>query len=66
MCKLQDVFTNAVARPSTATAPNYNEVSTRYFQAVHSVLTGDSNAADALAGLALDLEEVLGFPIAEQ
>lgn len=66
MCKLQDVFTNAVARPSTATAPKYNDVSTRYFQAVHSVLTGQAEAADALAGLALDLEELLGFPIAEQ
>lgn len=66
MCKLQDVFTNAVARPSTATAPKYNDVSTKYFQAVHSVLTGDSNGADALAGLALDLEELLGYPIAAQ
>jgi trehalose/maltose transport system substrate-binding protein len=65
MCKLQDVFTNAVARPSTATAPKYNDVSTRYFQAVHSVLTKQSNAADALAGLALDLEELLGYPVAE-
>jgi trehalose/maltose transport system substrate-binding protein len=66
MCKLQDVFTNAVARPSTASAPRYNDVPTLYFQAVHSVLTGESNATDALAGLALDLEELLGFPIAEQ
>lgn len=66
MCKLQDVFTNAVARPSTATAPKYNEVSTAYFQAVHGVLTGDQNAADALAELALDLEDVTGYPVAEQ
>jgi hypothetical protein len=30
------------------------------------VLTGETNATDALAGLALDLEELLGYPIAEQ
>jgi hypothetical protein len=33
---------------------------------VHSVLTGGTNGADALAGLALDLEELLGYPIAGQ
>ncbi|HPJ13035.1 MAG TPA: ABC transporter substrate-binding protein, partial [Caldisericia bacterium] len=30
---LYDVFINAVARPSTASAPNYNEVSTLFFKA---------------------------------
>lgn len=66
MCKLEDVFTNAVARPSTATAPKYNEVSTAYFQAVHSVLTGETPGADAVADLALDLKEITGFPVAAQ
>ena len=37
---LYDVLINAVARPSTVTAPNYNEVSTLFFRAVHSVLPG--------------------------
>jgi len=61
MCKLYDVFINAVARPSTATAPKYNEVSTAFFQAVHSVLTGDSDAQSALEELELNLQDITGF-----
>lgn len=60
---LYDVFINAVARPSTATAPNYNQVSTLFFRAVHSVLRGDRNALDALEELELDLEDLTGFPV---
>lgn len=56
---LFDVFTNAVARPSTVTAEKYNEVSQLYSSAVHSVLTGESDAATAFEILALDLEELL-------
>jgi phosphate/phosphite/phosphonate ABC transporter binding protein len=63
MCKLYDVFINAVARPSTATAPQYNEVSTYFFQAAHSVLTGDNDAQTALEELELDLEDVTGFEV---
>jgi trehalose/maltose transport system substrate-binding protein len=63
MCQLYDVFINAVARPSTATAPQYNEVSTLFFQAVHSVLTGDNDAQSALEELELDLEDLTGFDI---
>lgn len=59
---LYDVFTNAVARPSTVTAPNYNAVSTAFFNHVHDVLTGASNATDAMAALELDLEDITGFP----
>ncbi len=58
---LYDVFINAVARPSTATAPNYNEVSTAFFNAVHDVLTGKENATDAMALLELDLQDITGF-----
>jgi len=61
MCQLYDVFTGAVARPSTATAPKYNEVSTAFFQAVHSVLTGDTDGQTALEDLELDLEDLTGF-----
>jgi trehalose/maltose transport system substrate-binding protein len=60
---LYDVFINAVARPSTATAPNYNEVSTLFFQAVHSVLTGDNDAQTALEELELDLQDLTGFEV---
>jgi trehalose/maltose transport system substrate-binding protein len=59
---LYDVFTSAVARPSTATAPNYNDVSVLFFNAVHSVLTGDTDAASAFASLELDLQDKTGFP----
>ncbi len=58
---LFDVFTNAVARPSTATAPNYSDVSSLFFNAVHSVLTGSSDAEDAFLELELDLEDQTGF-----
>jgi trehalose/maltose transport system substrate-binding protein len=61
LCQLLDVFTNAAARPSTATAPQYNEVSTLFFQAVHGVLTGENDGANALAELELDLQDLLGF-----
>jgi len=58
---LFDVFTNAVARPSTATAPQYNDTSALFFNAVHSVLTGDTDAETAFAELELDLQDLLGF-----
>jgi trehalose/maltose transport system substrate-binding protein len=59
---LYDVFINAVARPSTATAPNYAQVSAAFFRSVHSVLTGAEDAESALALLELDLEALTGFP----
>ncbi|HRW33673.1 MAG TPA: ABC transporter substrate-binding protein [Thermotogota bacterium] len=59
---LYDVFINAVARPSTASAPNYNEVSTLFFKAVHKIISGDSNDTMAtLEELALDISDVTGF-----
>jgi trehalose/maltose transport system substrate-binding protein len=56
---LYDVFINAVARPSTVTAPRYNEVSTLFFNAVHSVLTGEKDAQTAIDELELDLEDLM-------
>ena len=58
---LFDVFTSAVARPSTATAPQYSETSALFFNSVHSVLVGDATAEDAFAELELDLEDLLGY-----
>ena len=58
-------FTNAVARPSTATAPQYNQVSELFFQAVHSVLTGESDAQTAIEYLELDLMDTTGFETGE-
>lgn len=50
----------ATARPSTVTADLYNQVSTLYFTAVHSILTGEEDADVALQLLELDLQELLG------
>jgi trehalose/maltose transport system substrate-binding protein len=55
---LLPVFRNAVARPSTVTAPQYGETSRLFFNAVHSVLTGQEDAETALALLELDLQEL--------
>ena len=44
----KDVFLQAVPRPSAPTREDYNEVSTLFFTAVHSVLSGDESATDAL------------------
>jgi len=65
MIELYDVFINAVARPSTATAPKYNETSVLFFTAVHNVLIGELDAQTALEELELDLQDLLGFPTGE-
>jgi hypothetical protein len=48
-------------RPSTETGKNYPEVSRAYFEAVHSVLTGHSTAAEAAADLQQQLAHITGF-----
>lgn len=63
MPKLLPVFTAAVARPSTATAPQYNEVSNIFFSNASDVLTGKQSGADAVANIELDLEDLLGFEV---
>ena len=63
MAKLLPVFTSAVARPSTATAPKYNEVSNVFFSNVSDVLTGKQSGKDAVANIELDLEDLLGFEV---
>ncbi len=55
----KDVFLQAVPRPSAPTRQNYNEVSTLFFTAVHSVLSGQESAEDALEELEEDLEDLL-------
>lgn len=56
----QEVFQNAVPRPSAPTQEDYNEVSTLFFTAVHSVISGEEDAATALEDLELDLEDLKG------
>jgi trehalose/maltose transport system substrate-binding protein len=43
-----DVFNNAVARPSTVTGADYNQLSTAFFQNVNKVLTGTESGKDAV------------------
>jgi len=65
IAQLVPVFQNASPRPSTVTAAKYNDVSVAYFTAVHSVLTGDADAATAMEDLETQLEDILGdgFPV---
>ncbi len=56
--ELFDVFANAVPRPATVTGEDYNKVSSAFFNAVHSVLSGRAQAAQALATLDRDLKRI--------
>jgi trehalose/maltose transport system substrate-binding protein len=57
--RLDDVINNTVARPSTITGSRYNEASTLYSNAVHSVLRGDEDAIIAMEDLEFDLEDLM-------
>ncbi len=54
-----EVVAVTTARPSTVTAEKYNEVSTLYFNAAHSIITGESDAETALELLELDMQALL-------
>jgi len=43
-----DVLKNAVARPSTVTGADYNQISTAFFQNVNKVLSGGESPQDAV------------------
>jgi len=49
---IPDVLTNAVARPSTVTGADYNQISTYFYQDVNKVLTGGLESTDAVSGIA--------------
>jgi trehalose/maltose transport system substrate-binding protein len=50
-----------VARPSTVTGANYEQVTLAYIAAVHSVLTGEQTAQKAAAALELQLIQITRF-----
>ena len=58
MASLLDVFTNAVARPSTATGIKYPEVSQAFWDATHDVLSKKSTGEDAVKKLEGKLNQV--------
>ncbi len=51
---------NAVPRPSAPTQSHYNEVSSKFWTAVHNTLSGNGSAADNLAMLEADLTDIKG------
>ncbi len=58
MASLLDVFTNAVARPSTATGIKYPEVSQAFWDATHDVLSKKSTGEEAVKRLEGRLNQV--------
>lgn len=54
-----DVVAGVTPRPSYGVGDKYNEVSTLYFTAVHSIITGEEDADVAMELLELDLQELL-------
>jgi trehalose/maltose transport system substrate-binding protein len=62
VARLFDVYNNSVARPSTVTGNSYDDVSYAYYTAIHSIITGERSAAEALAGLEQELVNITGFP----
>ena len=56
----KDVFLQAVPRPSAPTKIKYNEVSNKFFTAVHASLSGDGSVEENLEILEAELEELKG------
>ena len=56
----KNVFLNAVPRPSAPTLGKYNEVSAKFWSAVHETLSGNGTAAENLELLSADLTELKG------
>ncbi|TDR52304.1 carbohydrate ABC transporter substrate-binding protein (CUT1 family) [Halomonas ventosae] len=55
---LYATFTNAVARPSAPTGDNYGRVSNSFFNAAHSVLSGNQSGAEAVSELDSELSRI--------
>ncbi|WP_016855700.1 ABC transporter substrate-binding protein [Halomonas smyrnensis] len=55
---LFETFTNAVARPSAPTGDNYGRVSNSFFNAIHSVLSGNMTGAEAVSQLDSELSRI--------
>jgi len=56
--QLENSLKNPVVRPSRITGSQYNKVSTAFWNAVHSVLSGRANARDSLKRLSRKLERI--------
>ncbi|QWK81369.1 ABC transporter substrate-binding protein [Ochrobactrum sp. BTU1] len=60
MAHWKPIFQNAVPRPSAATKVKYNEVSSKFWSAVHNTLSGRGTAAENLEMLEVELTELQG------
>lgn len=56
----KEIFQNAVPRPSAPTQTDYNQVSSLFWNAVHSTLSGNGDAAQNLEILEFELTELQG------
>lgn len=56
----KDIFLQAVPRPSAPTKAKYNEVSSKFWSAVHDTLSGNGTAAENLEVLEADLADLKG------
>ncbi|KOF22860.1 ABC transporter substrate-binding protein [Ensifer adhaerens] len=56
----KEVLLNAVPRPSASAKVKYNELSSKFWSAVHETLSGNGSAAENLEVLELDLEDLKG------
>jgi trehalose/maltose transport system substrate-binding protein len=54
-------WNGVIARPSGIVGDKYEQVSRAYFEAVHSVLTGERGASEAAAALEKELIGITGF-----
>ena len=60
LASMGDVFKGAVPRPATVAGGKYNQVSSAFYNAVHSVLAKEKPAKDAIGELAGKLEQIRG------
>ncbi|MBB5275196.1 trehalose/maltose transport system substrate-binding protein [Rhizobium rosettiformans] len=60
MPQWKPIFQDAVPRPSATTKVKYNEVSSRFWGAVHNTLSGSGTAAENLELLEIELNELMG------
>ena len=56
----KDVFLQAVPRPSAPTKVKYNEVSSKFWSAVHNTLSGKGSAKENLEVLEAELTDLKG------
>jgi trehalose/maltose transport system substrate-binding protein len=56
----KDVLTDAVPRPSAPAKVRYNELSSKFWSAVHETLSGNGSAAENLEVLEFDLTDLKG------